>query len=270
MDSRKLERILILILLCLNLCLLAVVLSDSIEARRARAETAATLGELLEENGITAADDAISILSAPPKCTLTRDMQAEQRIVKALVGRAQVEDQGGNIFFYSGAKGQAQLRGSGELDVIFSPGAVTRRGSMERFVQRLLRRSDIRAVSAADSGDAADFYATLDGIPVYNAVLHFEFQGKDLYIMSGTRLFDTVVREEDAALLDSVSVLIRFVELVREEGFICTRIDAVAPGYLQTVIRSGEAALAPVWSIRTDAGTFVIDAETGKAVNRLS
>ena len=65
-------------------------------------------------------------------------------------------------------------------------------------------------------------------------------------------------------------MLIRFVEIVREEGYICSRLDSVTPGYLQTITRSGEAELAPVWHIETDAGALLIDAETGRAEDRLS
>ena len=273
MDSRKLERIVILILLLLNVFLLAVVLSDSAQTRRSNAETAETRTALLEENGFTVADDAIQIIPAPPKCTLTRDMETEHRLISRLIGKSEASDRGGNIYFYTGTRGQAQLRGSGETDAIFESGSVSLRGGTERAALRLLRRCGISAAAGAagQTGDSTvEVYATLDDIPVYNAVIRFDFSSGSHYVMSGTRVFDTAVKEESGGLLDSVSVLIRFVELVRDEGYICSRIDAVAPGYFQTVTRSGEAALSPVWRIETDAGAFLIDAESGKIENRLS
>ena len=273
MDSRKLERILILVLLLLNGFLLAVVLSDSAQTRRSNAETEAALAALLEENGLSVAESAVRVRSAPPKCTLTRDMAQEQRLVSRLIGKGETFDQGGFIFFYNGKTGQAMLRGSGEMDVIFSGGSVPLRGGAERTALRLMRRVGVGAVSAERSGpdsDSAELYCTVDGFPVYNAVLHFGFSLGSLNMLSGTRVFDSVSKEADAGLLDSVSVLLRFVELVRDEGYICSRIETVTPGYLQTVTRSGETELAPVWRIETDAGAFLIDAESGRAVNRLS
>ena len=89
-------------------------------------------------------------------------------------------------------------------------------------------------------------------------------------MISGTRVFDSAAKVPGDDLLNSVSVLLRFVELIRDEGYICSRIEAVSPGYLQTVTRSGETELAPVWRIETDAGAVFIDAESGKTVNRLS
>ena len=113
-------------------------------------------------------------------------------------------------------------------------------------------------------------HPTLDGIPVYNAELRFRFVDGSLSLLSGTRIFDTAEKQESEGLLDSVSVLIRFLTIVREEGYICSRIESLAPGYIQTVTRSGVAELTPVWRIETDAGALVIDAESGKVEERLS
>lgn len=263
----------ILILLLLNVFLLAVVLSDSAQTRRSNAETAASLTAMLEENGFSVADGAIRIRSAPPKYTLARDLQTEHNMIRRLIGKCDARDQGGNIIFYSGTKGQAQLRGSGETDAIIESDSVSMRGGVLRAARRLLRRGGISAVSTEKQGpgdNAAEFCVMQDGIPVYNALLRFDFSGMNYCVISGTRIFDTTTKEESDGLLDSVSVLIRFVELVQDEGYICSRIDTVAPGYLQTVTRSGEAVLSPVWRIETDAGAFLIDAESGKAERRLS
>lgn len=273
MDSRKLERILLLILLLLNVFLLAVVLSDSAQARRSNAETVAALAAMLEENGITARDGAIRILPAPAKCTLTRNMAQEQRFMTQMIGANQIIDQGGNIYYYSGPKGQAVLRGSGEMDTLFENGAVSWRGGTERTALRLLKNCGVRAVAVQDTKketDVALLNPTLDGIPVYNATLRFQFLEGRLYMLTGTRIFDSMEKQESDGLMDSVSVLIRFMEIVRNEGYICSRIESLSPGYIQAVTRSGVAELTPVWRIETDAGALIIDAESGKAEGQLS
>ncbi len=273
MDSRKLERILLLIAVLLNVFLLVVVLSDSVQERRSSTETVASVTALLNDSGIEVADGAIRIRSAPPRCTLTRDMAAEQRIMMQLIDTNHTLDQGGNIFFYSGTKGQALLRGSGEIDALFEIGAISERGGAESTAKRLLRRCGVKTLIAdktEQNGDTVDFCAAVDGIPVYNAVLRFTFAEGSLSMLTGTRCFDVVEKETDEGLLDSVSVLIRFMEIVRNEGYICSRIEDVTPGYVQTVTRSGEAELTPIWKIETDAGALLIDAETGKTDVRLS
>ena len=233
MDSRKLERILVWILLLLNLFLLVVVFSDSTQARRSSKETAASLSALLEANGISAAEGAITIRSAPDKYVLTRDLRAEQLMIARIIGKQQVTDVGGNILLYDGTRGRAQMRGSGEMDVLFDSDSVTLRGGAERTVQRLLRRAGISAVAVErkkPGGNSLEFRCELDGIPVYNAVLRADFMGEQLSMLTGIRIFDSAEKVETEDLLDSVSVLIRFLELVRDEGYICSRIDAVTPG----------------------------------------
>ncbi len=262
-----------LIVALLNVFLLIVVFTDSAQERRSSAETVASLTAMLKENGIEVSDGAIRIRPAPSRCTLTRDMAAEQRITNRLIDTKQTLDQGGNIYFYSGTKGQALLRGSGEIDALFKTDAVPQHGGAESAAKRLLRRWGIRAVPAEETergGETAALYATVDGIPVYNAQLRFTFAEGSLNMLTGTRVFDTVVKETEDGLLDSVSVLMRFMEIVRNEGYICSRIDALSPGYVQTVTRSGEAVLNPVWRIETDAGALLIDAETGSTDVRLS
>ena len=269
MDSRKLERILLLILALLNVFLLAVVLSDSAQTRRSEAETAARLTEMLARSGIRAEEDAVRLRAAPSPCTLTRDLTAEQRLISRLVGEARPVELGGNIVTYAGARGQAQMRGSGETDILMEPGAVPVRRGMARTAQRLLRDAGIRTRLVGEEvpeREELTLCATLDGYPVYNALLTVEFSGDSVYMITGTRLFDAVTRDDAADTLDSVTVLIRFLDLVGEGGYVCSRIDAVEPGYLQSVLRSGETALAPVWRIVTDAGAFLIDAATGEPV----
>ena len=269
MDSRKLERIILVILLLLNVFLLSVVLSDAVEARRNASETTASITALLRENGIEVADGAIRLREAPVPCVVTRDILREGEKVKKLIGDYAPEDVGGNIFFYRGDKGQALLRGSGELDVLMDSRTVPVRGGEERTAQRLLRRIGVAAIPVEGSKET-EFYCSCEGLPVYNAVLQFTFTDSSLSMIGGTRLFDSLTKSAERSGMDSVSVLLRFIEIVRSEGFICSRIDSVEPGYLMSVTRSGEAELVPAWRIGTDAGALMIDAESGKAENRLT
>lgn len=258
-----------IILLLLNVFLLIVVLSDAMEAQRNASETTASITARLEENGIRVADGAIRLQDAPIPCVLTRDILREGEKVKKLIGDYTPEDVGGNIFFYRGEKGQALLRGSGELDALIDNHAVPVRGSEERTAQRLLQQIGVAAIPIEETREI-EFYCSCEGLPVYNAVLQFDFADNSLSMVSGTRLFDNLTKNAERRGMDSVSVLLRFIEIVRSEGFICSQINSVQPGYLMSVTRSGEAELTPVWRIETDAGALMIDAETGKMENRLT
>ena len=253
----------LLILALLNVFLLVVVLSDEAAARRGERETAASVTALLEENGIAVADGAVRIAKAPAPAALTREILQENERVRKLIGDYTPEDAGGNIIYYRGEKGQALLRGSGETDVVLFD-AFPLRGGHARSAARLLRAVNIAAAPADESGAA--FYCCFDGVPVYNAVLRFTFSESYITMVTGTRLFDGVTRLPDDGAMDSVSALLRFVEIVRSEGYICSRLESVEPGYSMDVTRSGAAELIPVWRIGTDTGALLIDAATGQAI----
>lgn len=275
MDNRVLERIVIIILLLLDLFLLSVVLTDRAEARRSAAETAARAAEVLRSNGVTVAEGVVTVQSAPAKCTLQRSGAREQSMAKELLrGSVSVEDLGGNILYYRSAKGQAVLRGSGETEALLNRGAVEMRGSPEKTCTRILRKMGLSAelcgagINASDGETYAEFFCCREAYPVFNAVLRFDFSGDSVYLVTGTRIFDSLTKSDDSGLLDSVSALMRFAEFLQQsEEFSCTQLDSFRPGYLASVPVSGETLLTPVWRLETDGGIFTINAENGRIEN---
>jgi len=272
MDNRTLERITIIILLLLDVVLLGTVLSDRAENGRSERETAEQVTALLADSGITAEPDAVSIRPAPPRLKLLRSMEREEELVSSLLGSATQEDLGGNIYFYRSETGQLVFRGSGEVAALFSSGAVPIRGNPEKTVRRYMRRlgADCTVTASGEDESGAPFVEVRflqDGFPVFNGTLHFDFSDTGLYMISGTRLFDTRVQEPQTELMNSASALMRFAEIAEREGIICSRLTECTPGYLQSVVVSGESTLTPVWQIVTDTGSFLINAETGKLEN---
>ena len=271
MDNRVLERIVIIILLLLDLVLLGIVLTDRAEARRSETETAYRVTEVLRENGVTVNGNTVPVQAAPPGCTLVRSSEQEQAMVKKLLkGSVAIEDLGGNILHYRSRRGQAVLRGSGETDVLLNRGTTVMRGSPEKTCARILRRMGVAAeacgagISEADGNAYAEFYCCRDDYPVFNAVLHFDFSGDNVDMIIGTRIFDSLTEEDDSGLMDSVSALLRFTELLQSGEFSCTRLEDFRPGYLLSVLVSGESILTPVWRLETDGGVLLINAESGR------
>jgi len=267
MDKRLLERIIILILLLLNLFLLAMVLSDSAQSQSNLADMTESLVVLLEESGISADKGVVSVQPALPALTLTRDPQQEADWIDALMGDSSCQDLGGNILFYRSGIGQAEMRGSGEIDVLFSGDSSDLRGKADTVAHRLMKRcgTEISLIPTED-GERLSCYCCLNGSPVYNAILHFDFEGERLYLLSGTRLFDSVTKSSAEGIMDSASALLRFVEIVKNEGYICSALKSVSCGYLMSVSVSGESVLTPVWRMETDTGVLLISGETGKVM----
>ena len=269
MDNRVLERIVIIILVLLNVFLLTVVLSDRIESRRAEAETVERLTEILKEKGITAAKDAVIVQAAPPRQMLVRSADKESEIVTQLLGTTFQEDLGGNILFYRSDAGQAVFRGSGEVAALFTAGSIPLRGSVEKTSEKLMKSMGMGAelIASGTDGDtiaSAEYCCCKDGYPVFNAPMHFDYSENGLYMITGTRLFDDRVSLDGSGLLNSVSALMRFAETVGNGEAGCSRLERCQPGYLLSVVVSGESTLIPVWRLETDQGTYLVNAETGR------
>ena len=270
MNTKRLEYIVIMILLLLNAFLLIVVLSDDAEERSARRETEASLTALLASNGIEVGEDVDLIRDCPAQCTVVRDMAMERERMRGLLGAHQSEDLGGSIWFYSSERGQAMMRGTGEMDLLMTGETVARGDDPDRTAKRLFSRAGVELYALGTETDdgSAELCGVWNGCPVFNARLSFAFSGERLYMVSGTMLFNRETDRGDVGM-DSVSVLVRFVDLAKSEGFICSRIEALSPGYMLSVTMSGESTLIPVWRIGTDTGDFIVNAVSGRTENLL-
>lgn len=273
MDSKKLERIVIIILLLLNAALLTVVLRDQAQSAGSRRETAAALRELLSGAGITAGPEAELLQDCPPSCTVVRDLAMEEQRVTALLGRHNSEDLGGSIRFYNGESGQARMRGTGELEMLLSSGNYLRGRSRESAAQALFSEAGLTLRELPQSFpreeqnlESTNLCCCWNGIPIYNAVLSFDFTAERLYMVSGVMVFNRDTRSETDGM-DSVSALVRFLELVEREGIICSRLERITPCYSMLVTMSGECTLTPVWWIVTDTGDIFLNAVSGKTEN---
>ena len=267
METKKLERIILLILVLLNLFLLYIVGSDAAARRRARSDTVELLTQMLAENDIAVGPEAELYQSAPPQCTVVRNYEQEEQRIRRLIGRHSSDDLGGSIRYYRSERGQASLRGTGEFDLLLENSQVERTRSPENAAADLFQKAGIELytedVRYAPDVNHIDLCCCWNGYPVYNAVLGFDFSGDRLDLVSGTLVFSEETGTGTAAPMDSATILTRFVTLTRTEGIICSRLDRLTPGYLMDVTLSGESILTPVWHIETDTVDLYLNALTG-------
>lgn len=267
MDTRKLEHIIIIILALLNVFLLALVASDAAGERSSRRETEALLTEMLEKSGIVVGPGAELIQTAPAGRTIERDMEQEAQRMYGLLGEHVSEDLGGSIWFYRSDLGQIVMRGTGEMDYLTERDIRTRPGSPEEAAKELFRRAGVELYAEdalPDAEDGVTLCCGWGGFPVYNARLSFRFSGGRLGIVSGTMVFSRETAVSESAAMDSAGALVRFVELARSEGLICSELRSLTPGYYMTVTVSGESTLTPVWRLTTDTGDVYVNAVNGK------
>lgn len=270
MENAKIKNIIILVLLLVNAFFLGMLLRDRALEQQSREETAGELRGILEAMGVYAGEDLDFFQEPPEKCTLLRDAQAEEEKVSAILGSVTVEDLGGNIYYYSSPGGKASLRGTGEIDMIFSGGAVTDGGKPERAAARLMNKAgfsvDADSAELTVSGDSSSvtLCCAWDGCPIYNARVSLDFVGGRLQMLTGVRTFDRVSSSGSEDVMSCVSAVMRFVEIMKSDGLICSRLEDVEAGYIMSVTVSGECTLTPVWKAVTDTGNIYINALTGK------
>lgn len=271
MDTSKIKNIIILILLLLNAFLCAAVISDRSRTRSAQAEAWDAAVAAMEKAGISVSEEISGEIETPSVYSLRRDMDSEQKWLEQVLGSVSRSDLGGNIWFYSSDKGQASVRGTGECDILLNADACETGRDMEKTALRFMRQLGLepdadgaRTSAGTDGSGTVELGCIWQGCRVYNAQMSFTFNDEYLMIVSGTRIFEHSVPESRNKVMDELSVMMRFLEVVGEQGFVCSSLNGLEAGYIFSVAVSGEGTLNPVWHFTTDTGEVYINAVTGR------
>ena len=174
-----------------------------------------------------------------------------------MVGTVSAVETQGTQTRYTGPDGVAILSASGELTVEFAPGSLLSQSL-------ILDRLSALGVSLTPSGGEGVYTQLWEGVPVsgMTARLTSGPQGPQTLTLS-----PQVLRGEEELLpaedtLTAATALTRLLdELSRGEGYVCSQIAALYPGYLPS--GSGPVTLTPAWFIDTDAWRFLVDGLTG-------
>lgn len=250
MDTGKLKSAAIIILLCVNLAFGGILIFDGINNAGAAARERGQLTEIMEKNGIEISPGII-----PGRCELeahsvVRSKSGEAELVSVLIGQAEEQDQGGNIYYYENAYGWVRFRSSGSFEACLYDDA----------------RSDgelLTAVGAAPSGFDGGYTYFYGKNEIFNCRASVE-RGDEGIMISGRRLMGEPGQGHAGEYPSMSTVLIRFLEHIVDEGIVCTRIDDISPGYMMSV-SAVSAELRPVWRISADSGAYCIWADSGEA-----
>lgn len=275
MDNAKIKNYIILVLALVNVFLLAIVLTNARQARRAAADRKQALETVLSENGIRLSKDADLSDAVLPELTLRRDAARESKMVTALLGDCNFSDLGGNVYSYRGKNGgEAKFRGTGEFTILLNPNAVGRGANAASTARSVLKKLGLKysgetpEVSGGSEDTAVTLSCAWEDTPVYNARVTFYFTASGLRLISGTRLFDTqTASAAPGSCPDGITVLMNFLQSIRSTGDVCTEIRNLDMGYFVFSSVSGDCALQPVWCVRTDSHAYYIDAKTGKSLS---
>lgn len=270
MDRGKLKNIILMLLLLLNLAFAVILFLDEKEAYTGRKNARENFAAVLGERGISLADGVKLDQEIPESCALRRDMDAEQRMISGILGQTRREDQGGNVFVYTGEQGQASFRGTGEFELSLESGALSLDSRQQAALRALEKKLQMEfsggepyIISETEDEKVLELCCAYRGHTVYNCKVQLVMDsGGSLRLAMGQRIFDAAAQTAQRAQLDIMSAVLRLADTAGSGAF--REITAVEAGYTMTVSLSGECILTPVWQIETDAGTWWVNAETGK------
>ena len=271
MEWPKLKNIILIILALTNLCLLVFVvqreLRDGQLQRQARQEAI----QFLEDRGVSVEEEqAPQSMELWPQ-TVERDLEQESELAASLLGgEVDLEERGAGVYRYSNKAGFIQFHSDGSFSAVFSPGLFPVREDWEQTCRDVLDKLAFQGELLEERENALVFRQLWNGYPLFTQQVTLEIEDDSLTAMtSGRRLVGTPVENASQQPITVVTALIDFLNALNTLGDVCSRIDAITPGYIAITSLSGPMALTPVWQITTDTGAYQLDLLTGE-LGRLS
>lgn len=262
MERFHLKNIIILILVLLNGFLLFSLAQRRTSEQNAYRRTVEQLVALFQRDGMDLDPGAISRASPPSGVSLVRDTALEEQAAAFLLGQApSSSDQGGGIFHYAGAAGEALFRSSGGFE---AAGTLAGRDAGE-FCREFCRAfsyevPDIRL----DGGGSGVFTAAgvFGKLPVFNCTVTFTIQEGVLTAVSGTLLPKAGAPVSGEEPLSAAGALTAFQRMRRESAAVASTVtDARLCYELQTA--GASMSLDPAWRIVTDTEDYFVNCFTG-------
>lgn len=271
MEWPKLKNIILLLLVCVNVCLLLLAGLQGSRSARYEEETRQAAIDVLEQNGITFGPERLPADTQLRPLTVTRDRESEAQVAQTLLGSAERQGENEVRQLYVGEGGTAEFSMNGTFSVSLQPGAWVKEHDRSHAdaSQACLERIGFHGALETEERDEASgqvlltFHQEWEDVPVFSCRVVLTWEGDELVHLEGSRLSGTSVQASARGEpLSAASILVRFLSGINKGGYVCGRVDGMTAGYLL----SGAARpveLTPVWRIDTDSGSYYVDAYTG-------
>ena len=257
----KIKNIIILLLVVVNGFLLGQVGLREWQSRRDERETRERMVDILARNQVSYLPDEVpgALEMLDRRVTLAPLGEAEAALLVGTV--SDVQTVGGRTV-YTGAEGTVASSTTGELTVEFLPGSTLTESTLQERLSKLgvtLREVD----RTGEAEDPTISYVQLwSGAPVPGERAILEYEAQCPRTLTIRLLFgaEEVLPTEET--ITAVTALARLLdELNRGEGYVCSQITDMYPGYISGGTRT--VTLTPAWCIETDTWRFIVDGHTG-------
>ena len=258
-------------LACVNLFLLVLVLHRQQESQS------------YSEN---AREDAITVLWNTCRIELDRELLPEEmELLPMVVQRDQALEQSqaaallgeltatpSDSMRYEGANGTAQFYINGAFSAEFVQGAYpVGESTPEEFALTLMEGLGIDAqVQAADTAAwprqaVVIVRESWEGVPIFDCTATLVFQDGELREIqrdTSHRLVGTPQPVSGEGCLDTVTLLLRFADYVKQNSRVCSQITGFSAGYAMDA-QTEPTRLIPTWYVTTNNGAYYWNAVTG-------
>lgn len=262
MQTYRLKNMILIILLLVNLSLLVLIGTNTLQARRAENATLQQLAALYEKNGIALSLRSLPRQTAGEARTVLRDAEREAAFAEALLGKNETQESGSTVAYVSAA-GTARFRRNGAVEVSFTAPRFS-----ESACAALLAEYDYAPLTGtlSDSGNGSlTTMQAIDGRVVLGGSLTLTFQNGLLSSLSGYYVHSSQLRsaDDDFSPADALS---EFLSYCLENGVICKSVTAVEPAWFLSTETLFQSALRSAWLIRTDTSEYYVDYKTRTVV----
>lgn len=266
MEWPKLKNIILLILALTNLCLLIFVVQRELRDSQLQHQARREAIQFLENRGVAVEEEQVPQTMELSPQTVERDLEEEARLAAALLGQeAAAEDRGAGVYRYSSADGSIQFHSDGSFSAQLSPGAFPLGEDREKDCLEILAKLDFQGELLEEKENALVFRQLWEGYPLFTQQVTLEVTEGCLTAMtSGRRLVGEPAEDESRHTISVVTALIDFLNGLNDLGDVCSRIDAITPGYVAATSLSGPMTMTPVWRVTTDTGAYQLDLLAGE------
>ena len=266
MEWPKLKNIVLIILVLTNLCLLAFVAQRELQNSQLQRQAWEEAIQFLRDRGVAVEEKLVPQTMGLLPQTVERDLEEESQLAAALLGQGvKAEDRGAGVYCYSNDTGSIQFHSDGSFSAEFASGAFPLGEDRVADCRELLEKLNFEGELLREGENALVFRQIWNGYPLFTQQVTLEITDACLTAMtSGRRLIGEPVEDTTRKPITVVTALIDFLNGLNTLGDVCSRIDAITPGYVAVTSLSGSMTLTPVWRITTDTGSYQLDTMTGE------
>lgn len=271
MSASRLKTMILLVLLVCALCLSAIAIPNRLAQTRERRQMLAELKELYAGYALTIEPDELPQEAALYSVELSE--AGQQTAAQALLG-AKVRADGGEGFetVYASEAGTLHTTRSGGFDAALTGQASVR--NPEKAARKLLRSMGfaVGSLQRTQTDDAAVFTASqsLLGVEILGSGLELCYQGGCLTAVRGTFYTGAaaITRVSEQPCISAADALTQLLSQRDALGWVGSSVTGLSQAYQPTDTAASGIRFVPVWIVRTDTGSFCVNAVTREVTAR--